>query len=126
MSPSTSNIAIVSNIYPVRTAEIIHLPGLPSRLTGVLDDETFRLKIRCRRALVALSRFTHGGVIDDRQIVSILLDNHLVSDAQIKAYWDDGRCVDCPPGEKPWGMGKNGIECRCSKTTCPARTPPGT
>lgn len=126
MIPTTSNISVVSNIYPIKTAKTIHLPGLPARLTGVIDDEAFRLKIRCRKALITLSNLTHGDVNDDRQRVTILLDNHLVSESQIKAYWDDGRCVDCPPGEKPWGAGKNGLECRCPKANCPAKTPPRT
>ncbi len=123
MTAATSNISVVSNIYPTKSARTVHLPGLPERVTGVVDDPAFRLRIRCRKALVALSELTHGATISDQQRVAILLDNHLVSEAQIKAYWDDGRCVDCPPGEKPWGLGKNGLECRCPKTACSARTP---
>jgi len=120
MIPTTSNISVVSNIYPIKTAKTIHLPGLPARLTGVIDDEAFRLKIRCRKALITLSNLTHGDVNDDRQRVTILLGNHLISESQIKAYWDHGRAVDCPPGERPWGLGEYGIECRCQKTNCPS------
>jgi hypothetical protein len=121
MSTQFSNINVISNIYPVKTVKVTHLRGLSPRVTGLFDDHAFRLQIRCRRALVILSERTHGAVIDDQQRVAILLDNSLVSAAQIKAYWDDGRCADCPPGEKPWGLGKNGIECRCTKTNCAAR-----
>jgi len=124
MISTTSNISVVSNIYPVKTIRPIHLAGLPERIAGVIDDPVFRSKIRCRKALIILSDITHGAVIDDRQRIEILLNNQLVSEAQIKTYWDKGRCVDCPPGEKPWGVGKNGLECRCLKTGCSARMPP--
>lgn len=123
MTAPASNISVVSNIYPTKMARTIHLPGLPERVTGVVDDPAFRLRIRGKKALVALSEITHGATISDQERIAILLENHLVSEAQIKAYWDDGRCVDCPPGEKPWGLAKDGLECRCLKPGCSARTP---
>ena len=125
MNPITSNISVVSNIYPVKTARTIRLPGLPERVTGVVDDHAFRLKIKCRKALVTVSELTHGATISDQHRVAILLDHHLVSEAQIKAYWDKGRCVDCLSGERPIGLVRDGgttsLECRCEKRNCPVR-----
>ena len=121
MTSPSPNINVVSNIYPTKTVTTVQLPGLPESVTGAVDDLAFRRKIRCRKALVALSELTHGAVIDDRRRIRILLDNNLVSEDQIKAYWGYGRAVDCPPGERPWGLGPNGVECRCEILNCPGR-----
>lgn len=118
MTNPTSNISIVSNIYPTKRIKTVRLPGLPERVTGVIDDPEFRLQIKCKRSLVALSEIARGAVITDQQRIAILRDHRLVSEPQIKAYWDDGRCVDCLRGEKPWGLGKNGLECRCPRYGC--------
>jgi hypothetical protein len=123
---NTSNIRIVSNIYPVKTVTELVLRNMPPRKVGVTDDQAFRLRIRCRKALVTLANLKHGGAIDDRQQARILLENRLVSQAQIDAYfWDNGRCVDCLPGERPFGIVSNGesfrVECRCQKRNCPAK-----
>jgi hypothetical protein len=127
MNSTVSNVQVVSNIYPVTTISTIQLPGCPERTVGVQDDPLFRRQIRCRKALKQLAQWKAGGAIDDRQRIATLLDYDLVDAAQIEAYWDNGRCVDCPPGERPFGIVSDGdgfrVECRCQKPNCPAKNP---
>ena len=107
MNTTPSNVTVVSNVYPTHQ---------------VCDDAAFRPRLRGRSALKRLARLKLYGLNDERHEKAILLERNLVDKAQLEAYWDDGRAVDCPPGERPWGLGKDGIECRCQKTNCPGRS----
>jgi len=125
MKHSISNVRVVSNVYPITTATTPRLPGVPERTSGVIEDPIFRRRIWCKSSLKKLCDLKGGAVIDDRQRIKWLLENDLVSASQIQACWDDGRCVDCLPGERPFGpvsRGKNSVlECRCDKINCPAK-----
>lgn len=103
MSHLTSNVSVVSNVYPLRYPD-------------------FYRQIRGRAALKKLAESVIFGENDERRLKERFLERGLVAPAQIEAYWNDGRSVDCPPGERPWGLGKNGIECRCERANCSSRT----
>jgi hypothetical protein len=125
MSSPSSNVRIVSNVYPITTATTDHLPGRPKRTSGVIEDPVFRRQIWCKKSLRILSDLKAGGVIDDRHRVEKLLENRLVERYQIEACWDPDYCVDCSSGERPIGPitkdGRTIVECRCQKPDCPVR-----
>jgi hypothetical protein len=128
MNHSFSNVGVVSNVYPITTATTYQLLDFPERTSGVIDDPVFRRRIWCKRSLKKLSDLKGGTVIDDRQRKEILLRYNLVDRSQIEACWDDGRCVDCLPGELPIGPVSSGentvVECRCKKPNCPVKNSP--
>jgi len=125
---TVSNIRIVSNIYPVKTAERRNVPGFPICLEGVFNDPDFRKRIKGKAALKMLARQKCGSTnseSDDRQN---LLDARLVTYSQIEVFWDqegNGRCVDCDPGELPFGLIRTADEVRvanrCENPICRCR-----
>jgi hypothetical protein len=125
MKSPASNVRVFSNIYPVKTVTTVRLPGRPEYTSGVIEDAKFRGQIWCKSALRKLSDFKAGGVVDDRCRREILIDRQLVDAAQIDACWDPDCCVDCLPGDRPFGPVTKGnqttIECRCTNPNCPGR-----
>ena len=121
-----SNIRIVSNVYPVTTARR-HLFD-KEQWGGVSEDSTFRTKVRGRTALRKLADLLFATEIDGRVLRQQFLDTRMVEKWQIDIYWDQegaGNCVDCAPGEKPFGLIRRGktfvVENRCKKVNCPCR-----
>jgi hypothetical protein len=132
MSPPDSNIAIVSNVYPVKTVRRRTLIGLPDCLEGVCDDPLFRSQIRGKAALKKLSQEKCGTSAYERDERQHLFDANLVGQWQIEAYWDEegsGRCIDCKPGERPFGVvrANYGYEVvnRCENPRCHCRPEQG-
>ena len=128
MSESTSNVRVVSNVYPVSTVRALDLPGVPPSLHGVCDDPKFRRRIRGKAALKKLGEYKCGLTIDERDLLERLLDNNLVQPWQVAAYWKgegDGRCVDCAAGDRPIGLRRKGSKYelvnRCEVPNCRAR-----
>lgn len=111
-----SNVRVVSNVYPVTTAR------------GVSDDPVFWKKVRGRAALRKLADLLFATEIDSRFLRQKFLDTGKVEKWQIDLYWDQegsGNCVDCAPGEKPFGLIRRGktfvVENRCKKVNCPCK-----
>jgi len=125
MNLPASNVRVVSNVYPVATVTTSQLPGSPEFTCGVVDDAEFRRQIWCKSALRKLSDLKVGGIVDDRHRRQFLIDRQLVEPSQIDFCWDPDYCVDCLPGERPFGPVIKGndtvIECRCTHASCPAR-----
>jgi hypothetical protein len=132
MSTPTSNVSVVSNVYPVTTVRIRTLIGLPTCLEGVCDDSLFRNQIKGKPALKKLSQEKCGTSAYERDERQNLIDAHLVAKWQIKAYWDEegsGQCIECKPKERPFGVvrGKFGYEVvnRCENPRCRCRPEQG-
>src|SRR5438128_1995304 len=119
MTPQ-SNVRIVSNINPVTTARRLKFDN--EQWGGVTKDSTFRTKVRGRAALRKLADLLFATAIDSRVLRQEFLDTGMIEKWQIDIYWDQeggGNCVDCAPGEKPFGLIRRGktfvVENRCKK-----------
>ncbi len=125
---TVTNIRVVSNVFPVKTVELRSVPGFRDSLDGVFRDPDFRKRIRGKAALKKLAKELCGATnseSDDRQN---LIDARLVTKSQIEVFWDQegsGRCVDCEPGELPFGLVRKNnevrVEIRCRSPLCRCR-----
>jgi hypothetical protein len=127
MSAPDSNVRVVSNVYPVARVRKLAVPGWTG-YAGVCDDPLFRRQIRGKDALKKLAQEKVGMSIYERDVRQNLLDARLVAEWQIEIYWDQegsGRCVDCSPGERPFGIIRSGSKCkvinRCENPRCRCR-----
>ena len=123
MNFAASNVRVVSNIYPVTTVTTHQVPDCSERTSGVVKDPEFRRQVWCKSSLRKLSDLLAGTVIDDRHRREMLIERQLVERAQIDGCWDPDYCVDCLPGDRPFGpIAKRDhitIECRCTNPNCP-------
>ena len=120
-----SNIRVVSNVFPVKTVELRIIPGFQDTLDGVFSDPDFRKRIKGKAALKILARQKCGTTNSESQDRDNLMDNRLVTKSQLEVFWDhegSGRCVDCEPGELPFGQIRkaDGIRVanRCKNPRC--------
>jgi len=126
MSASPSNVRVVSNVFPVTTARA---SSVSDNIYGVCDDPVFRREVRGRDALIKLAEAKCGVTNNETHLREKLRDEGLVEEWQITVFWrkqGDGRCVDCPPGERPIGIvrgpgGKCSVVNRCEQPRCRCR-----
>lgn len=116
---TSSNISIVSNIYPVRSVKALEYKN-------VAKDTDFIKQVRGKSAFIKLLEFRGEKYPDERyDFIKGPIEKMGVPSVKIKFYFDlDLPCSQSDGQSKlPYGLvrkkdGTEQIECRCEKTSC--------